>query len=775
MAASPLYALGRLHRAIETASNHTDPQTRQRAEAKALAWEAILSSMATGTLDVGSRTPVANTPAWVTLEVAHGGFATGRYVAEGSLTDDERRLLERLPVLPAAASERARLNTWFLSDQGLEHLARVLDGGQYTVDVPEHGALLVVAWLVGNGHDALGLDLVADLYPLIDRLRFYPVERDRPPTSGAVVHLRSTGEVSAQLRRVTVQRQVAAMNEAIETWLPLYDRLVGLWLDTVADDWPCRRWPGDWTERRARWFADFQLALQTAQLCGEHRKPRSTLFILRDALERCEADSSALTGRDVGRVRMALRRSVARWGEPTSEQRTALRATQHEWASRPTHKQVADVLVERLTSIPQNGGITDLDPILAPVHVDTPIRQEVEVPDSLVRKVERGLEAPIEDLIERRVVPSSEVLAEVLPQITSHVAAGAFQDPKLRELYSRIYAAFRHRRSLLLLNLEQQVQIHELPWVKAIEPFQQRRDDTRVKAHDTLRHACLLALGSFPQTILPNPLVRELTALTKQAELDLPFVEEVAADIFMGSFTLKWRQAATITSDLMADTLYARYYDVPTPAAWPPLSDSSPSFAERVKTRWGKRTADDFAQVCIDRAREAALGDGSFVARNGTVIEQSQILTTHNLAPIVDRLGLTGRVSDVGADWAAVAFAWIVKEQTTRYDSWQSQLQMLKSTAYAFRQALFFLSFVDEPTQRHVIIDLKSLAASQPQDWEERFAPVLGGLEAVLDGGRFDATGYAGTTGRRFLGWAVGRHWLLPPPVETRGKERRQE
>jgi len=32
----------------------------------------------------------------------------------------------------------------------------------------------------------------------------------------------------------------------------------------------------------------------------------------------------------------------------------------------------------------------------------------------------------------------------------------------------------------------------------------------------------------------------------------------------MGRFTLKWRQAATIASDVMADTLYARYYDVPT-------------------------------------------------------------------------------------------------------------------------------------------------------------------------------------------------------------------
>ena len=772
MAASPLYALGRLQRAIETASNHPDPETRRRAEAKAQVWEAVLRGMASGTLDVGSRTPVADTPAWVTLEVAHGGFATGRYVAEGPLADDERVLLERLPAAVNVGSERAQLNAWFLTDDGLEHLAAVLDGGQYAVDVPEHGALLVAAWLVENGHDALALDLVAELYPLIDRLRFYPVETDRPPASGAVVHLRSAGDVSAQLARVTVQPQVAAMNEAIGTWLPLYDRLVPLWLDTVEDDWPCRTWPTDWTERRAGWLSDFWAAEHASQLCGEHRKPRSNFFILRDALERCETDSRALTGRDVGRVRMALRRSVARWGEPDSEPLAALRLAQNEWASRPTHKQVADVLVERLAPIPKNGGIADLNRLLAPVNVDAPTDREVRVPESLVRKLERALEAPIEELIERRVVSSSEVLAEVLPQITSHVAAGAFDDPKLRELYGRTYAAFRHRRSLLLLNLEHQVQIDELPWVKAVEPFRQRRADSGVKAHDTLRHACLLALSSFPQTILPNPLVRELTALAKQAEVEIPFVEEVAADIFMGSFTLKWRKAAAVAADVMAGSLYARYFDLPPATAWPAIDERTSWVTERVKTRWGKKTAVDFTQVCNERGGEAALGDGNFVARNGTVIEQSQILTTHNLAPLVDRLALTSRVSDSGAGWATAAFGWIVKEQTTRYDSWRSQLQMLKNTAYAFRQALFFLSFVDTNTQRQAIDGLRSRAGSESDEWRARFAAVIDGLDAVLDGGQFDTTGRAGATGRRFLGWSVGRHWLLPPAEDARAGAR---
>lgn len=95
---------------------------------------------------------------------------------------------------------------------------------------------------------------MSELYPLADRLRFYSVERDRAPTSGAVVHLRTAGEVTKQLRRIDVPEQVAAMNEALLTWLPLYDRLVGLWLETVENDWPCRRWPAEWPERRPQWL-----------------------------------------------------------------------------------------------------------------------------------------------------------------------------------------------------------------------------------------------------------------------------------------------------------------------------------------------------------------------------------------------------------------------------------------------------------------------------------------------------------------------------------------
>ena len=94
---------------------------------------------------------------------------------------------------------------------------------------------------------------------------------------------------------------------------------------------------------------------------------------------------------------------------------------------------------------------------------------------------------------------------------------------------------------------------------------------------------------------------------------------------------------------------------------------------------------------------------------------------------------------------------------------------MLKNTAYAWRQAIFFLSFVEAADQRRAVDELKTLAADQPQDWQDRFAPVIAGLDQILAGSRFDGHGRVGN-GRRYLGWSVGRHWLLPPPADERAR-----
>jgi hypothetical protein len=780
--ASPGYALGRLQRALATASSHPDAAVRRRAAAKIDQWRAVLDNMASGRLTVGSRTPVADTPAWVTLEVAHGGFATGRYLAEGPLQAHEDELLARLPADVPGDSPRERLNHWYLGDDGQAALARAVAEGRLRVVVPEEGALPVVVWLLEHDHTSEALELLATLRPLIPRLRFYPELAAVPRPTGAVVRVATVGQVADGLRSTTPQRQVEAMNETLRVWNPLYDRLVDLWLATVEGEsphhqtdaagqrvrraggqpiieggWPARVWPADWAARRERWLADYRAAAAQHQHCGKHRQPHSNFARLRTALER--SARGPLAARDLGQVRQALAGAVQRRGAPGSAAHAALRAEQATAAARPSNVEFARLVAGRLDSLPKDGGVPALEPFVVEVRAgESPIVPAgTPIAPHLIAKVERALEAPIDELVERGVIGSSEVLAIVLPQITAQVAAAGIADPALRGLYEQIYAAFRRRRSLLLLNLEHQVRFDELPWVAALAPLRASNLGVKAQARQTLEQVAVLALSSFPETILPNPLVREMSALTGSAGLKIPLVEEVAADIFMGTFTAKWADAASGAASLLAGTFYARYYDLPAPA-------EAARLTQHKALRWGKSTADAFTELCKQRAREAGKDKGSWVAANGAIIEQSQILTTHNLAALLTGLDLDATLRRLAPGLAARTFAWIVRRQQQPAGHFKAGLQMVKNTAYAWRQAIFFLSLCDAGEQARVIDALAGLVAEQNATWAQRFAPAVAGLRLIAGGGRFDADGRAdvgGRVARRFLGWSVGRHWLL--------------
>ena len=775
--AAPGYALGRLARALETAATHEDPAVRERARDKVDQWRAVLDGMRRGVLTVGSRTPVDGTPAWVTLEVVHGGFATGRYIAEGALQTHEEELLPLLPDTVPGETPRERLNLYFASDEGQRQLVEAIESGTYRIAVPEEGALPVIAWLVHRGRTSEAFELIEVLRPLMHRLRFYPRLEAQPRPADTMVRVATVGEVSDKLASVRPQAQVVAMNETYTVWNPLYDRLVALWLDTVQgepptlarDDggalrrsvdgqpiveggWPCKRWPSDWTERRELWLAEYTAARREHRLGRKHSNPKSNFAVLAGALEKCPTDSARLLGREVGAIRHSLAGTVARHGAPGSSRRDTLRAEQARVAGLPLHADIAAIVVERLKAYPEDGGLASVEPLGEPVRggEGDSVAVGTTIPAQLIAKAERALEAPVAELVERGIIGSAEVLAIVLPQITAQVAAGGIDDAPLRDLYAQIYAAFRRRRSLLLLDLEHQVRIEELPWIAALEPLRRPTVGAQDSARLTLEEVTRLTIAAFPHTIIPNPLVREMAALAQRAGAKLPLVEEVAADIFMGTFTAKWSKAAAVARDMLAGSLYARYYDLP---ELPPPREH--------KTRWGKTTDEAFAVACKRRAAEAGTG-GSFVAANGAILEQSQILTTQNLAVLVVRLHLEPDVRRLAPALARQVLDWVVTRQVQVAPDFRARLRMLKNTAYAWRQAIFLLSLCEEHVQLQAVRDLKAAVAEQSPAYQARFDPVVRGLELVVRGGRFDTNGHGEGGARRFLGWSCGHHWLMP-------------
>ncbi len=776
----PHYALGRLERAIQTMSEHADPEVRKRAGEKFDRWVAVLDGMADGRLTVGSRTPVKDTPAWVTLEVAHGGFATGRYLAETPIDDEERLLLQQLDPAAPGGTDRERLNLAFLSDAGQNALLGAIREGRYRVDVPEEGALPLIAWLIEHNFSEVALDVIQELRPLMHRLRFYPRFLPSPRPAGALVHLASVAEVSRPLRDKQINSRIRAMNAALSVWAPLYDELVALWLDTVAGEaphisedgsvsggWPCKTWPVGWAERRRSWLAKYDRARLEHTDRSKHHHRKSNFARLKAALDICESNSSRLLARDVAWVRRALANTITKHGVPGSIERTRLRSEQAETAARPTHARLGLLIAERLTKLPPDGGLPALSVASTPVAAEEArdIPAGTLMPPGLLKKVERALEAPIEELVERGVIGSSEVLANVLPQITAQVSAAGIEDVSLRDLYSRIYSAFRRRRSLLLLNLEHQVQLEELPWVSALGGLRSKTLASEKQARQTLEQVTELSLSAFPHTILPNPLVREMSALAKQAGLDLPLVEEVAADIFMGTFTKKWETAAVVASRVLEGSVYARYYDLPPPAAYQNEPDVPPT---RKKPRGGKQVSAGFAALCTHRAKEVGADRASGVASNGAVLEQSQILTTHNLAALTMELGLVPKIGDWAPSLCRQIFRWIFQRHRQPKKDFKAELQMLKNTAYAWRQAIFFMSFSEDVARLYILDELIQLGADSRGTRAERLWPAIDGLQRVEQGERFDQGGRCGPA-RRFLGWSVGRHWML----ENSGPDRR--
>ena len=781
--ANPGYALGQLARAFATSETDPDPEVRSRARQKITRWIQVFQGMLSGALHIGSRVPVARTPAWATLEVVTGGFATGELLAGGALQPHEHDLLRRLPAFPAGG-ERVALNSYFLSDAGLDALRQKLASGRYRIRVPEEGALLVVAWLLDHGHADQARALLDEIGPFMGRLRFYPVPAERPLAVTTALHRQTAGDTVRDLQALRMPRQIALEREAVTVWTPLYDHVVALFVETVAGPlpgprigpdgtplrrvdgqflvdggWPCQHYPHDWRTRAQTVLDDYQRLRPANRLCGKPDQPSENFAILRTYLAQCVADPGRLSGRDVGRIRAILGAIAAKRGLPGSPRSEHLRQAQVAQAARPTTAELAPLLIDRLSGMPLDEGVTVPDELLTPVSVDEAVRFRLPVdqslPPGLEAKLWRCIDASVEVLVERGVLPSGEVLARVIPQLTAQLRAAELADAELRRLYGAIYAAFRRRRSLLLLNLEHQVRLEELPWVAAITTFRTDDERARTQARRALEQVVTLAITAWPHQILPNKLLQEIRSLAEGARLHLPIVDEVAADIFMGTFSEKYLRSAQQAGRLLAGTLYERYYDI-SYAQIQQIDDLT-------TTRSGAPISPAFARLCFERAGELPVGGRWSVARNGKVIEQEQILTSHNLAVLWSALGLLETLEPRLDDLARRCFVWICRRQQQKIDGWQPRLRMVKNTAYAWRQMVFFLALMPAGGVESFLSWAHDHLSRQRTEFQERFRPALRGLVVAAAGGSLTNQDQPGQpdAARRFLGWTTERHWLL--------------
>ncbi|WP_229899925.1 hypothetical protein [Streptomyces hiroshimensis] len=794
------YPTGQLARAFTTAAAHEDPGARRRAERRIGRWQDVLAGMAAGTLTVGSRTPVAGLPAWVTPEVVRGGFATGAASAGGPLLPHETATARRAGV----RADRAALFAYWLSDAGLAELTALLDSGAYEVAVPEEAALLTVAWLLRSGDRLGALRLLETLQPFAGRLRFAPRPGTAPaPSDAAVAHRLTVGEAGTAVGRRRPNPGVEAMREALAVWNPFFDEMLALWLETAAGSGSegsgtagadttgadtagsgdagrvgrvlARTPDKDWLRRAAAMLRRYERLAARHTLCTKHRKAGENPLSLRLALEEY-VTRRALDPARFGRLQHAVDSMVRRRGLPGSGRHQELRARQAADAARPSHHALAQLVARRLSVLPQDTGTPDVAPLVAPVTDEeaqaSGLTAGAAIPEVVRRTVESALSAPLATLVARGVVPSAEVLAGLVPQLVASTTALAYPDEALRTLMAATYRAFRNRRSLLLLNLERQVRIEELPWVAAVAGLRRQGEAGR-SARTALVHLAEVSLQGFPATILPNPLVRELSTLARQAGEDVPFVEELAADIFMGTFSGKFLKAAAGAGRLLGGSLYERYYglDYELVVALEESAHGRGPLEPGTSAQSARSAQQDFADLC--HAYAGVRPRTWSVAANGKVIEQAQILTTHNLAAVAGPLGAAPAPG--WADLARRCFTTVCR-LTAQVPYNPRPLPTIKDAAYAWRQMLFHLSLCAADERAAVLAALDGETARHPSHVADRLAPALAGLRLVAAGGSFEADGTAeGGAARRFLGWTTERHWLRDAPLGSLGSPKERQ
>jgi hypothetical protein len=143
--------------------------------------------------------------------------------------------------------------------------------------------------------------------------------------------------------------------------------------------------------------------------------------------------------------------------------------------------------------------------------------------------------------------------------------------------------------------------------------------------------------------------------------------------------------------------------------------------------------------------------DNWSIARNGRIIEQIQIVTTHNLAQLVDGLSLRSSLRPIIPKLVEQCLASAIAElqrplPVTKPN--HTRLIRRKNAAYAWRQMVFFIALAEPATRESVLLAARQAIAAAEDGVRMLLQPYIEGVVA-------SAAGKALGPGdeRRFLGW----------------------
>jgi len=96
-----------------------------------------------------------------------------------------------------------------------------------------------------------------------------------------------------------------------------------------------------------------------------------------------------------------------------------------------------------------------------------------------------------------------------------------------------------------------------------------------------------------------------------------------------------------------------------------------------------------------------------------------------------------------------------------KIDKWHARLIILKNTAYAWRQMVFFLALLPKSNVADFLRWAERHFDVQEEEFRNRFRPALQGLVFAAEGSSIDSGSARHPDARQFLGWSKTKHWLL--------------
>lgn len=474
-------------------------------------WEAVLHQILQGQATYGSRTPFENTPAWITLEVITGGFATGNWLAGGEITSEEQYLLDKLQIKTSPENQRLALNSYYLTDEGMNVLNKCLDNENYLITVPEESVLLTVAWLIRNKAQSYARDLLDIISPWFSTLRFYPRIVELPVISSSTVRVQDLDITIYDLKRIKPNKRVLAQKEAVTIWHPFKMKMVAL-LSEIVDKSSSNTITSLWRQSAKDLIAEYSKLRKQYFLCNKPVKNKGDFAKLRIALEQLSFEKNELDVHQAQHIRILLQRHIEKYGEPNSEKNDKIQKIKQGDVQAPLHYTLSRVILNRLDCLDINNGFDNKEIATEAISESEAskfnLTQGYPIPNIITYKTMRSFNTTASQLVEQKLITSSEALSHIIPQITAGLRANSLLDIPLRHLYEKNYRAFKQRRSLLLLDLQHQVQLEELPWVTIIDKFRKKQISNKTIFTEVLNEFLLLNFRYFPQTQLPNPLLQ---------------------------------------------------------------------------------------------------------------------------------------------------------------------------------------------------------------------------------------------------------------------------